>query len=104
MLHEQQGMIGGTEGFPLGFCQRFEGVGYNGDGQPASLLQLYAVVDTPRRARPSITKAGNDEVGLCRKLFEIFFRRSLLRGDLAPTNHARNVVRLLDFLDKPLLK
>jgi hypothetical protein len=43
-------------------------VGYDGNRQPASFLQLYAVVDTPRRAGPSVPETANDEIGLGGKL------------------------------------
>ena len=41
-----------------------EGVGDDGDGGKPSFLQGDAVVDTPRRARTSVAKRGNDGVAL----------------------------------------
>src|SRR5207244_10428105 len=60
------------------------------DRKPAALLQLYGVVDTPRRARSSISEPAENEIGLRSELIEIRLRRSLLSRDLAPPDDAGN--------------
>jgi hypothetical protein len=98
MLDDEERMIRRAEGFALGFRQRVKGVGDDRDGEPAAFLQFDRVVDTPRRARTSIPQAAQDEIRLRRQLVEIFFRRALLRGDLAALDDARNPVALFEQL------
>ena len=92
MLHDQHRVIRRAKRFLFGFCQRHESVGDQRDRKTAALLNLEGVVDTPRRARASITQAADDKVGLRRELVEILFRRALLRGQLAPGNHVGHAV------------
>ena len=44
--------------------ERQEGIGADGDRRDAALLELNAVVETPRRAGPSITRRGDHHVTL----------------------------------------
>src|SRR6185295_20305168 len=55
-------------------------------------LKFDGVVDTPRRARASIAESAKDKVGLRRQLIEIFFRRPLLRRELAPFDDAGDAI------------
>jgi hypothetical protein len=40
VAHDQDGSIGRVEGFPLGLGQRLEGMGDDGDGRLAALLDF----------------------------------------------------------------
>ena len=84
MLHDQHRMIRRAESFFLGFCQRVEGVGDQRHREPAALLKLDRVVDTPRRAGASISEAAEHEIRLGRQLVEVLLGRALLRRKLAP--------------------
>ena len=95
MLHDQHRMIRRAEGFLLRLRQGIEGVGDQRDREPAALLNLDRVVDTPRRAGASIAQTADDKVGLGRELVEIFFRRALLRRQFAPRDHVGDAVPLL---------
>ena len=92
MLHDQHRVIGRAKSFLLGFCQRHESVGDQRDRKTAAFLNLEGVVDTPRRARASITQAADDEICLRCKLVKILLRRALLRGQFAPGNHVGHAV------------
>ena len=92
MPHNQHRMIRRAERFFFNFRQRIEGVGDQRDREAAALLNLDRVVDTPRRARSSITQAGEDDIRLSRQLVKILFRRALLRRQLAPRDHIRHAV------------
>ena len=80
MAHDEHRMVRRAERFFLGLCQGVEGMGDQGARKTAALLNLEGVVDTPRRARASITQAADDKVGLRCELVEILFRCALLRG------------------------
>lgn len=95
MLHDQYRVIRRAEGFFLGLRQRRESVGNEGHGELAALLNFQRVVDTPRRAGPSITETGQHEIRLARQLLDILFRRPLLRRQLAPRDHVGDAVPLL---------
>ena len=94
MLDHENRVIRGAERFPLRFCQRFEGMRDQRHGESAALLQFQGVVDTPRRARPSISETANDEIRLGRQLVEVPFGGSLLRRNLAPLDHTRDTTLL----------
>ena len=92
MLDDQYRVVGGAERFLLGFCQRIESMGNQRHREPAALLQHDRVVDTPRRARPSISEAAQDEIRLCRQILQILFGRPLLRRQFTPADHVRHTV------------
>jgi hypothetical protein len=92
MPHDEHRMVRRAERFLLGLCQGVEGVGDQGDRKTAAFLNFEGVVDTPRRARASITQTADDKVGLRCKLVEILFRRALLRGQFAPGYHVGDAV------------
>jgi hypothetical protein len=96
MLHDQDGRIGSTEGFPFRLCERFKRMRDYGDSEPASLLQFDGIVDTPRCARPSISQTADDEVSLSGKVVEVRFRGSLLGGKLASPHNARHIAVLFE--------
>jgi hypothetical protein len=58
VLHDQHRMIRCAERLFLGFCQRIESVRNQSHGEPAALLKFDRIVDTPRRARTSISQAA----------------------------------------------
>jgi hypothetical protein len=80
MPHDEHWMVRRAERFFLGLCQGIESVSDQGNRKAAALLYFEGVVDTPRRARASITQAADDKVGLRGELVEILFRRALLGG------------------------
>ena len=90
MAHHQNRMIRRAERFFLGVSQRFEGVSNDGNGKPAALLQLYRVVDTPRRARPSISESAKNKISLRRQFVKILFGRALLSRKLPPSDDSGN--------------
>jgi hypothetical protein len=51
-------------------AQRFECGGADGHSRLAALGGFYAVVDTPRRTRPSIARAGDDQIAFGDQLFQ----------------------------------
>ena len=87
-------MIRRAKRFAFRFRQCFKRMGDQRDRKPAALLQLYGVVDTPRRARPSISETAENEIGLRGELIEIRLRRALLSRDLAPPDDAGNAESL----------
>jgi hypothetical protein len=64
MLHDQHGMIRRTKGLLLGLSQCGEGMRDQRDRETTALLYFQRVVDTPRRAGPSITETADDKVCL----------------------------------------
>ena len=95
MLDHQQRQIGHAEDFRLGLPELLErGRAHHRRHQPA-LSQLCHVVDTPRRAGPSIGHGADDDVGLLRELVENLGRRGQAHARLAqrsrPTPPARSL-------------
>src|SRR5437667_9951003 len=96
-------MIRRAKRFAFRFRQCFKRMGDQRDRKPAALLQLYGVVDTPRRARPSISETAENEIGLRRELIEIRLRRSLLSRDLESPADAGNAEAFSQQLREALL-
>lgn len=78
--HDQHRMLRRAESFLLGLRERVERMGNQSHREPAARLNLDRVVDTPRRARSSISQAAQDEIRLSRQLVEILLGRALLGG------------------------
>jgi len=94
MLDDEHRMIRRAESLLFGFRERIKSMGNHRNRKPAALLKFDRVVDTPRRARASISQAAQDEIRLSRQLIEILFRRTLLRRKLAPLHDAGDAVLL----------
>jgi hypothetical protein len=94
VLNHQNRVVWGAKRFPFRFRQRFEGVGDQRHGEPAALLNFQGVVDTPRRARPSISEAANDKICLGCQLVQVLFQSALLRRNLSPLDHTRDAALL----------
>jgi len=92
MTHDQYRMIRRTERITLGLRQCFKGVRDDSYSKRAAFLKLNGVVDTPRRAGPSISQAADNEISLRRKLVKVSLGRALLGGQLTPLDHARDPV------------
>src|SRR5687767_4772619 len=88
MLDNQHRVLRRTKCLPFQFCQGFKGVCDHRDRKSAALLDLNGVVDTPRRARSSISKTADNEVRLSGKLVQVPLGRPILRRDLSPLDHA----------------
>src|SRR5262245_33820808 len=77
-LHQWQ--LRHTEKLGLRFPQRHKDRLAQSDRRPASLLDFYGVVDTPRRARTSSSKTGDDRVAPARQFIDHFPGRALHMG------------------------
>lgn len=64
MLDYEDGRIGSAKRLAFRLRERFKRMRDYGDSEPASLLQFYRIVDTPRCAGASISQAADNEVGL----------------------------------------
>ena len=71
MLNDCDGKIGITERARLRFPQVDESCRAYREACMTTLRDFYTVVDTPRRARPSITGASDHQVAFFRKLVDI---------------------------------
>jgi hypothetical protein len=100
MLHDQDWMIRSTERFAFRLGQRLERACDQGHREPAAFLDFNGVVDTPRRARSSISETADNKIRLGSKLIEVIFRSALLRRDLAPPDDAGDA----EFFSEQLLE
>ncbi len=78
--------------------QRLEPLGHKGGRRNSPLLEFNVIVDTPRCATPSVTKAGDDYVDLARQFFdELLGLPAILNAFLFPVHveHVANAVTLL---------
>lgn len=62
VLGNGHGKVRHAQGPSLGLAQVDEQVATDRHGGDAPALQLYRIVDTPRRTRPSITQADNSHI------------------------------------------
>ena len=90
--HDHQRMVGRSERISLGLGQNFKLVGHDRNDRFTLFLQADAVVDTPRCARPSITQAVDNEVGLGCQVCKVLLGSALLGRNFGATDNAGNVV------------
>src|SRR5262245_51189449 len=90
MLDDEQGHPRNAEGAQFTHGEPLEGGGGDQAGGRAQLGDLDCVVETPRRARPSVGRAGQDDVALLGQLGEQFRRRRRGGVGLAPMDDLAN--------------
>src|SRR5262245_49708651 len=94
-------MVGRSKRISLGLRQNFKLVGYDRDDRFTLFLQADTVVDTPRCARPSITQAVDDEVGLGCQGCKVLLGSALLGRNFGEANYTENVIAFAQKLFEP---
>src|SRR5688572_28541299 len=92
MRDDSDGELGVTERARLRTAEREKRGRADRDGGLAAFLDLYAVVDTPRRAGPSVARAGDHHVAGFAQFGNDLGGRGGRGGSLTPLLDACNAV------------